>query len=200
MEIDKAMELIGIQNISEITEDKVKSLFRSKIRKVHPDLGGSDKDAKELIKAYETLIESSKKLEASIKINSNKRDTVVIKLEELISIYDGNTIVVSKYGTTETTELNRSNLQSNRILLLVQSELTFNGVNITVDDYVIYNSKDVYELSIDINNDKVEIGDKVVLGIGGHEVDLALVSKRLMVTVRLRYNVTIKVRLSVNNI
>ena len=45
----------------------------------------------------------------------------------------------------------------------------------------------------------IEIGDKATLSIGDDIVDVALISKQMMLTVRLKYNITIRVRISLNN-
>jgi len=193
------MDIMGIRDISEITEGKIKGLFRSKIRGVHPDLGGSEKEAKNLIKSYEILMESARKLEESIKTNNDIRDTIIISVEELISIYEGNTLTVSKYGTTETVELSKNNLSDNRVLVLIQGKLSVSGTSITNDDYVIYNSRDVYSIDINVDTIRVEIGDKATLSIGDDMIDVELISKQMLLTVRLKYNITIRVRISLNN-
>ena len=90
-------------NINEVT-DNVKSVYRQRMKKVHPDAGGNEKEAKLVNEAYEILLKAADRLGKILGERGKSEGAYVITIKDVISIFGG-------------TELNLSNPKGENIVL-----------------------------------------------------------------------------------
>lgn len=130
MNLAEALELLGIEDIHNLTKEDLKKIYRKLLKKYHPDANnGDDTKAKEVIKANEIILAALQEIEsykAMMKLMQMQSHciTSVIPLHTLINIYNGESITLG--SGEDAVELNKNNIMKHNIFVMID----FN-INIT---------------------------------------------------------------------
>lgn len=210
MDLQEAMKILGISDISKLEAEHIRKLYRIKIKKVHPDLGGNSEDTIRLNKAYKLLIKSSRKLQEYTEYTNAKyphRDTIELRLNQLINIYSGESVKTIRYGDNTIVEVDRKSILRNRVVIPIKVTVKIND-NGTVTERLIerrliYNSRDIYDIDINLNELDIQIGSmiEVDVGVGKQGIkSIAILDKFIIFTMTLDYNIKLVMRLSITNL
>lgn len=145
MDITYAINLFGITDISKVTDDEVRKKYRRLMKINHPDVGGSEEKAKEIIEANTLILNTIKEL-SKHKIESKTTDvTVFINFGSLISIFNGEKITV---GNSENAiVIDRSNINAFRVMVSIDISVIINGIEYKFNRFELRNHSDNYSIS-----------------------------------------------------
>lgn len=177
MIILNTLEALNIFNIeaSEFTQLDKRQLRKKYImlmKKYHPDRGGRDTNlvkslehkAKRINEAYNVLVEVNDNIWFK-KCKSSKKETVIIGLDELIKLYNGEVIdaIVVKGEEIKTVKFNRGNLNTMYTIIKIEYSYQFSDGRVRhCSNFIEHNMKDNYEIYLGIDN---KIDSDILLSI-----------------------------------
>lgn len=194
MNVQKALNILGI-NINEVTVDNVKSVYRQRMKKVHPDAGGNEKEAKLVNEAYEILLKAADRLGKILGERGKSEGAYVITIKDVISIFGGTELNLSN-PKGENIVLNKDNINLTFLIVLVGAEVNIKGQKICVDTTCVRDSKDSYNLSIDVADIEVFPDTDVEIIIADEVMRTKAFDKKVLIPVKLPYNVRVNLRFS----
>lgn len=170
MDIVSAFDIFKLSSINGLSDTDLKSMYIKLMKKNHPDVGGTNEDAQNIISAYECLTKFKLRLDADEKLNSElkcKSQNCIIKLSELVKLYNGKD--VSGICNGAVVNVNKDNLSKYDVLIEFSANIVYNGESKKINCISGKNSKNTYEINCKIPvvsisdeiNYNIHIADKV---------------------------------------
>lgn len=197
MTLVDAMKVFGIVDISTMTEDDIKKLYRRLMRRNHPDIGGSDEKAKEINTANELLnsaiqhIVEARKLE-ELK-NTSKSIPCAVKFSDYISLFSGSTMTVPYNGVNY--ELSSKTLSKFNVYVDVEAELTCNGDKQSIKKRFLRRIDDKYQIDCIAHVNSLSETMNLTVSAYGKSRDISVSSSSIELSLRYDYNVTLVFRI-----
>lgn len=194
--IDSAMEIFGIDNISNVDTTELKKKYKNLMRQYHPDVykGGDDK-AKEVSLAYNMILSISEKLSQLASLGSNKGTSMIfITLSELIKLYNGETLSIKVKDKME--EFTKSDIRQHNTYIISDVMIYHNGLHLTFTNTEPWNLKDEYNVHCDLYVNNLTSDDEVRIGILDSMKDIHFDTESIKVVIREKFNIKVAVTLN----
>lgn len=144
MDISYALGVFNITDISKVSDEDVRKKYRKLMKVNHPDVGGSEEKAKEIIEANNTILNALKELKRHQIENKSTDATIFINLGSLINIFNGESITVGNSDNSIT--VNRSNINAFKVMINIDISIMFNGIEYKFSKFELRNHSDNYSI------------------------------------------------------
>lgn len=174
MNIRESLDIFGILNINEVTEQSLKSIYKKLMIKYHPDNCNGDEDkAKDISTAYRIVKEAIKKIEVFEKVNGQskvKRDIIVLSLDNLAQLYrDKELVFKHKINKDDVRRYTMRDIVNNGALVLVEWSIKVNGVTNEYSSICAWNKDDKYQVNCDIYVEDINKECSILVNIANKE-------------------------------
>ena len=190
MEIIEALRIFGIDSLDEINKDNIKKIYRAKMKLNHPDIGGSDKVARELNEAKDVLDLAIESIEMVSNGNNNGVKTVIITFGDLLKIYNGETIKV--LSNDNLVDIDKRTINRYNVIVDIRIEVQYNGVSWEYQKFELKSIRD--EFSITCRYRVSNIGDSVNTTIRAYEKNININLTEAYMNMNLTYNGIVKLK------
>ena len=196
MNLSEAMEVIGIEDITNETEESIKKKYKKLMIKYHPDnRGGDDTKAKELSLAIEVLRDAIKNIARFKALNRvSTQLTIVIPMNKLINIYSGGKLTM-KAGN-EQYEIGRKEIQKYSTFIISDASITHNGITYDFSNIQPWTINDKYEINCDIYVDDITKEEVVNIRVEDYNKQIRFKSQSVVIGVTLKYNINVALRIT----
>lgn len=192
MNLDKALELFKIEDITQETSATLKGKYRKLMIKYHPDnCNGDDNKAKDISIAYEILKDAAEKIRKYQLMDvKEEKYTLVIPLSKLIDAYSGKTVKIGQNG------FNRHDIQKHNTLILSEVTIEHNGVVNRFSNVQHWSISDNYEINCDIIVDKLNNKEVVRIKLEDFDKEFMLSGQAVSIKIPLKFNISVDIRIN----
>jgi len=167
MDYYDAIKLFNIDKGQELNRETVKKKYRTLVKKWHPDVYGCDEKYKKVQEAYKII---NKYLEGVAELQkatgSKDNDTVIISLQELLTLFNGKSI-----NTDNGIILTKNNIGRYLVYIKIEVKLIVDGVEHKHTFVKPRSIKDEYDVTVEVPDTdldeaidiKVEVLDKKIV-------------------------------------
>lgn len=192
MNIAEALDMLGIEDVSSLTKKGLNKVYRSLMKKNHPDKGGNEEVAKKINAAYELAVEFCKQLEIIRVAEQGMVEKVcLIDFSSFLKIYNGETIQIQSDGNT--IPLSRDNIWKFRVLLDTTIMLDVCGEIFKYNNILSRNSDDTYTFLCKVKVTNLEDIIPITIKAYGKEVSLNLAELNINLTMKFVCGIKIRV-------
>lgn len=188
----QAVKMLGLRDISSISEKVLKANYKKLMKENHPDVGGNEETAKNINEAYDLItryISKTSEIAKGVPLKS----IIMVSMSDLNKIYNGETISYTKEDRVYS--INKHNIQDHRVLVNCEVKVETGGEVRLYEEFMVLNSKNIYEITCQIEDEqlgkrrrfRVTVADVTVLAeIGANVARIKInISDMLMCIVRL---------------
>lgn len=197
MNVQKALRVLGL-SIEEVTIDNVKAVYRKRMKKVHPDVGGSEKEAKLVNKAYEVLLKAAGEVGEIIKEKGRSEGTYVITIKDLMDIFSGKELNLRNPRGDKVT-VNKDNINFIYLIVVLSVEVEVGEQRVCVDTMNVRDVKDTYSVFIDVEDVEVSSNTDIKIYIANEEVETKAFNRMVLLPIKLPYNIRVNMRITFHN-
>lgn len=192
MNLDKALELFKIEDITQETSATLKGKYRKLMIKYHPDnCNGDDNKAKDISIAYEILKDAAEKIHKYQLMDAKEEKyTLVIPLSKLIDAYSGKTVKIGQ------NEFNRHDIQKHNTLILSEVTIEHNGVVNRFSNVQHWSISDNYEINCDIIVEKLNNKEAVRIKLEDFDKEFMLSGQAVSIKIPLKFNISVDIRIN----
>lgn len=201
MNIKESLDIFGLSNISEESEENLKKIYKKLMIKYHPDnYDGNDSKAKDISMAYKVIKDTLKKIDTFEKLNGTHKvvqSTVVISLDNLIQLYKNKEIIFkNKLDSSKKRVFTTANLQNNGALLIIDWSVSVNGVPNTFSNICHWNSNDNYQVSCDVIVENLSDECNMKIKILDRDKEYNIKSQSVKLKISFDYNINVEILIS----
>ena len=141
-----ALRVFSIDNVTDLSQDNLKKIYRKLAKKWHPDVCGSDEKYKEIQAAYEILRKNIKELGINnLAQNTLKKESIIVTLESLVNLFKNNQPI--RFGKKE---INKFNINNHEVYIGIDIRLNIDGID--TNSYFVKprSNRDDYIINIEI--------------------------------------------------
>lgn len=192
MNLDKALELFKIEDITQETSATLKGKYRKLMIKYHPDnCNGDDNKAKDISIAYEILKDAAEKIHKyQLMDTKEEKYTLVIPLSKLIDAYSGKTVKIGQ------NEFSRHDIQKHNTLILSEVTIEHNGVVNRFSNVQHWSISDNYEINCDIIVEKLNNKEAVRIKLENFDKEFMLSGQAVSIKIPLKFNISVDIRIN----
>lgn len=192
MNLDKALELFKIEDITQETNATLKGKYRKLMIKYHPDnCNGDDNKAKDISIAYEILKDAAEKIHKYQLMDAKEEKyTLVIPLSKLIDAYSGKTVKIGQ------NEFSRHDIQKHNTLILSEVTIEHNGVVNRFSNVQHWSISDNYEINCDIIVEKLNNKEAVRIKLENFDKEFMLSGQAVSIKIPLKFNISVDIRIN----
>jgi DnaJ-class molecular chaperone len=198
MDLAPSLELLGIKDISSVTQVSLKKLYRSLMVKHHPDnSGGNEEISRNISTAYVIIKDAVSKLELFDKVsNEDKRYSIILTADKLEDIYNGGGVDIIIGDTVK--EIHKADINRNDVVVVFDLNIGVNGKTTSINKASKLSVNGVYEISCEIEVCSLTAWENVKLTFGEKErfVDVKSQSIKFMWTI----SENIKLEITLNKV
>lgn len=144
MDISCALAIFGIADISKASDEDIRKKYRKLMKVNHPDVGGSEEKAKEIIEANNIILNALKELKKH-QIETKSTDvTIFVGLNSLVNIFNGESITVG--NSDNSIKVDRSNINAFKVMVNIDISIIFNGIEYKFSKFELRNHSDNYSI------------------------------------------------------
>ena len=144
MDISCALAIFGIADISKASDEDIRKKYRKLMKVNHPDVGGSEEKAKEIIEANNIILNALKELKKR-QIETKSTDvTIFVGLNSLVNIFNGESITVG--NSDNSIKVDRSNINAFKVMINIDISIIFNGIEYKFSKFELRNHSDNYSI------------------------------------------------------
>ena len=184
----EALKILRLRSFEDLEEQRVKLAYKKLMRVVHPDVGGSEEEAKLVNEAY-SVAYGLCKFQKQLNLASVEHHCIV-EFDTYRRIISGGIEEVIVNG--QTIKVKRPDLHDYRVYLEVSIDLVVDGIYKTINTCIKRNLSDVYKVEYSI--DKDASGKDQNVEIKAYGVNKSIILKSHIHIIRLKYdnNLTIE--------
>lgn len=199
MILKEALEIFGVQSISELDKLKIKTTYRELMKMYHPDVysGGIEK-AQQINEANELLLSILENVNKLNLIGVKKEEVCLIPFEWLIEIYKGASYTIASRtgGDKDKIDINKKSIRVHRVIINIQINISVNNITESYNRQVIWRMNDNYEVDIKLEHKTKGKEEVVKINIMNKQLELTVTDH---VEVIFRFEPGIKVRLGLSS-
>ena len=193
MEIEKALKLFELSDITTETEESLKAKFRQLSKKYHPDnLRTGDKEKfQEISKALETIKDTLNKLKRYNALNFDNPSllNIVLPLDKLVFLYKGGTVNIGDKA------VDRAVMKKNNAFIISEVIVTHNGIQTVFDNVQYWNVNDTYSVDCIIYVDNITDIENLKIRVLNKEKEIDLKYQSLNLIFTLDFNIKVNVKI-----
>lgn len=194
MEIEKALKLFELSDITTETEESLKTKFRQLSKKYHPDnLKTGDKEKfQEISKALETIKDTLNKLKQYNALNFDNPSllNIVLPLDKLVFLYKGGTVNIGDKV------VDRAVMKKNNAFIISEVIITHNGIQTVFDNVQYWNVNDTYSVDCTIYVDNITDTESLKIRVLNKEKEIDLKYQSLSLIFTLDFNIKVNVTIA----
>lgn len=195
MTLEKALDIIGIQDLTVETNETVKSKYKKLMIKYHPDnCNGNDSKAKDISSALEVVKEALESIKRYKYLDNTRENyTIMLPVSKLIHLYDGGTVTV---GSGENTKVfNKKDIQRYTALIISDVTIVHNGINKTFSSIQHWSISDNYKINCEIVVENLLDKETVLIKLEDFEKEISFQSQAISMKIPLRFNITVEINI-----
>ena len=196
MELSEALDIFGIDDITQETEANIKKRYKKLMIKYHPDnVGGDDSKAKEVSLAMDIIKEALVNVARFKALNkASEKITIVIPIHKLIELYNGGNMTL---GSGEDRHLiGKKEIQKYNTLIISDATITHNGIVYNFSNVQPWSIADSYEINCDIYVDNINNEEIVKVHIEDYDKEIKFISQSIVLKVTLKFNINVAIRIT----
>jgi hypothetical protein len=196
MNLEKALELFSVEDISVETSDTIKKKYKKLMIKYHPDnCNGDDRKAKEVSLALDIIKEALDNIKKYNIVNTKQEKyTIIIPISKLINLYDGGTITV---GTGENKRVfNSKDIQKYDAIIISDVSIIHNGLSKDFQSIQHWSISDNYIVNCEIFVEDITATEVVNIKVEDFSREIKFTSQSVSMRVPLKHNITVDVKIT----
>lgn len=192
MTIKDSLDILGINNIADESDDSLRKLYRKLIIKYHPDnYNGNEDKAKDISIAYKIVKDAIRKINTFEKVNRSK-NYEIIGLDSLITLYRDKEVCIN--NTCK--KMSLGDLHNNGALLIFDWLIGINGIYEQFSSIALWNKEDKYKIHSDIYVGRIDEECNIKIKFYGIEKEYTIKSDSIRLNIVLDYNVHIEINVN----
>lgn len=196
MELQEALDLFEISDISSETEVTIKKKYKKLMIKYHPDnRNGDESKAKDIVTASELLKDVMNKLSTLRALNKvTPNVTIIIPINKLIDIYSGEFITMG--NSKEKHIIGKKEIQKFTTYIISNVAITHDNVTKNYSNVQLWTIGDSYSIDCNIYVNDITQEESVKIALEDFEKEIRFKSQSIVMKVPLKYNVSVAVRIT----